>query len=479
MSPGWQDQSMDDRNQHQPFYLGEKAQRDDSMMDYSSGSTLEQSRLSDSTSYHNSSAYESCWPLEDPFFDESVPLCGDISMDDFTHDPYSQPSEPNYPNNNYVFSPLNDFEDDLFSSVQSSVVDVSQIPMDSIEYPPTPASVLPVPKPNVQQIKAPCKSTKKTRKPNTGKQNIEKKKFPCPYAGCRRISTCAANLEEHILTHTGVKEYACEICTASFGRPWGLSRHYDTKHGMKVKVTKKRGVRNRVETGSPKESGKNGGMDDQQALPQGPPPSVLSPQAPSPQDPYTPPPTGIRITARGPEGPFSCCFGEFADGNDFVIHNHLYHGLLFSFLCSCNICQNDQILINQPIPQLPTWNEPSIDVGPEDEDMNIDPTLRTAIALTSRLTSSPVSIASSTSSMATDSPVYTPPESLPDVGTHTDTEMEPPSYGTITFDSDHFPIHNHGPVSPSTFYTGLGLDFDNMRNEECHDYLGGDWAWMD
>jgi hypothetical protein len=477
MSSGWEDQSMDDRNQHQLFYPDEKAQMDDLMVDFPSGSTLLQSRLSDSASHHKSSAYESFMPLEDPFFGRSVPQCGDIPMNDSAHDPYSQPSGPHYPYNNF-FSPLDDSEDPLFSPDQPSVVDISQIPIDSIEFPPTPASVLPASKPNIQQIKTPCKSNKKTRKPNTGKQNTERKKFPCPYAGCKRVSTCASNLEEHILTHSGVKEYACELCPASFGRPWGLHRHYETKHHMDVKVSKKKGVRNRVETGSPKKSGKTGGMDEQQPLPQGPPTSVLPPQVLSPQGPYTPPPTTIRITARGPEGPFSCCFEEFADGNDFVIHNHLYHGLLYSFLCSCNICQNKYIVLGEPVQEQPTWNEQPMDVEPEDEDMNIDPTLRTPVSHTDHLTSSPPSNTPSTSSMATDSPIYTPPESLLDVDTHTDTEMDGPIYDTITFDSDHFPVHNPGPVSPSTFYADLGLDFRNMSNEACHDYLGGNWTWM-
>jgi hypothetical protein len=476
MSSSWEDQSMDDRNQHQLFYSDDKAQRDDSMTVYPSGPTFVQSRLPDSASYHNFNACESFMALEDPFSDGFVPICGDIPMNDFAHDPCSQPSEPDYPNNNYFFSSLDDFEDALFSPGNPQVVEISQIPVDSIEFPSTPASVLPAPAPNVQQIKTPCKSNKKTRKPNTGKQNIGKKKFPCPYAGCRRVSTCATNLEEHILTHTGVKEYACEICTASFGRPWGLHRHYETKHHMDVKVEKKRGARNRVDTGSPKKSGKTGGMDDQHPLPQGPPPSVLPPQAPSPQGPYTPPPTSIRITARGPEGPFSCCFEEFADGNDFVIHNHLYHGLLYSFLCSCNICQNDQVLIDQPVQQHPTWNKHPMDVGSEDEDMSIDSTLHTPVTRTDRLTSSPTSITSSTSSMATDSPIYSPSESLPDVDMHTDTEMDGPIYDTMTFDSDHFPVHNHGPVSPSTFYADLGIDYDGMSNEQLYDYFGDNWA---
>jgi hypothetical protein len=466
MFSGWEDQWMGDQSQHQACYADEKAQMDDSMMDYPSGSTFVQYRLPDSSSYHNSNAYESFMPLECPFSDGFVPLCGDIPMNDFTHDPYSQPFDSDYSYNNSS-TPLDDFEDALFSPDQPPMVDTSQIPVDSIESPPTPASILPASKPNAQQIKTPCKSNKKVRKPKTGNPNTEKKKFPCPYPGCTRVSTCAANLEEHILTHTGVKEYACEICTASFGRPWGLHRHYETKHHMDVKVGKKRGVRNRVETGSPKKSGKTGGMDDQQPLPPVPSPSISIPHA------FAPTGYRINITTRGPEGPFSCCFMEFADGNELVIHNHLHHVLPCSFLCSCNICQDDHLIVDELVQQNPISNEHPMDVEPEDEDMNIDPSLRTPATQIHCPTSSPSSDTSSTSSMATDSPIYTPSESLPDA--NTDTEMAPPSYGTITFDASSFPVHNDGPVSPNTFYTGLGIDHNNLSNEKGRMHFGGDW----
>jgi hypothetical protein len=75
--------------------------------------------------------------------------------------------------------------------------------------------------------------------------------------------------------------------------------------------------------------------------------------------------------------------------------------------------------------------------------------------------------------MATDSPIYNPSEYLPDA--NTDTEMAPPSYGTITFDASVFPVHNDGPVSPNTFYTGLGIEYNNLSNEKGRMYFGGDW----
>jgi hypothetical protein len=466
-----------------------------------------QSISSDPAIYHNPTAHQPLSPMKDSFslsdpFDHSTPshcdgmnnlqIYDDIPMSDPAQDPFSQSSEIHYPYNNYSGQPLdhpdvhrgslNDHGHPFPQPPQYTTGELPHTPINSIEFPPTPATNLPASKSNNQHLKTPSKSNKKPRKPMSSSQNKEKRKFLCTYPGCTRISTCQSNLDEHILTHTKVREYACEYvsedrkaCTASFGRPWGLHRHYESKHQMDVKVLKKNGARNRVETGSPKKIKREGGMGEQRPLPDGLPPSIDGSQGP-----YTPPPTvdRLNITTRGPEGPFICCGREYPDGNSFMVHHHFSHDIPNSSFCCCDSCQNAQLLFD------PSWTEQRVpdgdmDIETEDENMNIDPTLRTPV--TYNHTHIPISISSpthSTSSMAENTSIYTPPETLPDAKIELDTEMD--SFDdTVTHNAQDYPIHNHGPVSPTNFYDYMNMDYNDMTDEQFGDAFGNDWVKMD
>jgi hypothetical protein len=209
-------------------------------------------------------------------------------------------------------------------------------------------------------------------------------------------------------------------------------------------------------------------MAGQKPLPDGPPPTLFDSQGP-----YTPPPTALRIkiTARGPQGPFLCCGQEYPDGNSFMVHNHFSHDIPNSTFCCCDSCQNAQLLYD------PSWTEQSVpdgnmDVDAGDEDMNIDPTLRTPVPYTLEHTPT-----TSTSSMDATSPIYNPPETLPDAKTELDTEMNAFD-NTTTYDTDAFPIHNYGgAVSPTTFWDDMDMDYKNMTDDQLGDF-GSDWVDM-
>jgi hypothetical protein len=496
-------QSSDGQIQEQLSYPNEEYPMEGSTMDYLFGPTLSsdmQSISSDPAFYHNPAAHQSFSPTKDSSsmsdpFDHSTPshydgmndlqFYDDIPMSDPAHDPFSQSSGTDYPYNNFGVQPLHhpdvhrsslhDFGSPFSQPPQYATGELPHTSINTIEFPPTPATNLPASKSNTQHPKTPSKSNKKPRKPKSSSQNKVKKRFPCTYPGCTRISTCQSNLEEHILTHTKVCDYVCEykyddnkFCTASFGRAWGLHRHYGSKHKMDVKVYKKNGARNRAETGSPKNIKKEEGMAGQKPLPDGPPPTLFDSQGP-----YTPPPTALRIkiTARGPQGPFLCCGQEYPDGNSFMVHNHFSHDIPNSTFCCCDSCQNAQLLYD------PSWTEQSVpdgnmDVDAGDEDMNIDPTLRTPVPYTLEHTPT-----TSTSSMDATSPIYNPPETLPDAKTELDTEMNAFD-NTTTYDTDAFPIHNYGgAVSPTTFWDDMDMDYKNMTDDQLGDF-GSDWVDM-
>ncbi|XP_037298009.1 putative zinc finger protein 727 isoform X2 [Manduca sexta] len=54
-------------------------------------------------------------------------------------------------------------------------------------------------------------------------KSIPKKKFQCEI--CGRIFKMKAGLENHIITHSGIKPYVCEICGKTSTKPQDLIRH--------------------------------------------------------------------------------------------------------------------------------------------------------------------------------------------------------------------------------------------------------------
>ena len=137
-------------------------------------------------------------------------------------------------------------------------------------------------------------------------------------------------------------------------------------------------------------------------------------------------------------------------------------------------CQNSQPFVD-PSETGNTVVDGTMDIVAEDDDMNIDPRLLTPASYLHDLISSPTSPASSVDG---DSVVFTPTDSvsdaLPEAESTTDTNMgAPASDNTVTYDADGFPIDNRGAVSPITFYDLMYVDYNNMADEELHDYLGG------
>lgn len=477
----------------------------------------------------NSTAFEfaptvsvSTSPADDPFSAahlSAAPMPFDYDMKDFqvpdempSGDLYSQPSQISYLFVDYegyatspdAYSPgpyngsIND-HDSLFPYPPPTPMgDYPQSMTDTPVFQTTPASIPPPPTPAAHHPKTPTKATKtkKTRNPKSkAKSKGKEKSFPCTYPGCPRVSTCAANLADHILTHTNIRDYACEYiyedktrCTKSFPRPWGLHRHYGDTHKIDVKVEKKNQIRKgAMRNKTPKKEG----MSGQKELPLGLPPTIAKSTA-SPQGPCTPPPTvrrplynpgtgHINITTQGPIGPFFCCGEEYADDNAFVVHYHLYHGVLRSSFCSCMLCQPDQMDTSMTEYPLPDTN---MEIDIPNGSFPIDPQLlmtpASHIHPQDLMSSSPTL---SALSMGEGSPVYTSTGSLPDAkpsmspadatlpdfipsgSIETDTDMLVPAFSddTITFASDGFPVH-----SP--------IDHYNMSEQERHDYLGDEWG---
>jgi len=485
----------------------------------------------------NSTAFEfaptvsvSTSPADDPFSAahlSAAPMPFDYDMKDFQvpdemplgdlyHNSYSHPSQISYPFVDWeghtrspdAYSPgpyngsIND-HDPLFSNPRPTpMYDYPRSIADTPVFPATPASIPPPPTPSAQNPKTPTKSrkTKKTRNPKSkAKGKGTEKSFPCTFPGCQRVSTCAANLADHILTHTNIRDYSCEFvypdktrCTKSFPRPWGLHRHYGDTHKIDVKVEKKNKIRKgTMRNKTPKEKKGKGGTEEQKPLPPGLPPTIAGPTSPS-RAPYTPPPTvrlplhgsrstRISITTRGPTGPFFCCGGEYADDNSFVVHYHLCHGIFNSSFCSCKLCKPDQMDTTMTEYPLPDTN---MDIDIPNDNFPIDPQLLMTPAShvhpQDLMSSSPTL---SALSMGESSPVYTPAESLPDAKpsmsladaslpdfiasgfNDTDTDMLAPasSDDTVIFDSDGFLVH-----SP--------IDHYNMSEQERRDYLGDEWG---
>lgn len=382
---------------------------------------------------------------------------------------------------------------------------LQQMPSTPAVYLATPASIPPTAEPEGQSLKTPTKSTtsaRRARKSKRGSQNRQKKEFLCHH--CGRVSTCASNLQEHILTHTGVKDYSCEfvdgngkVCLKRFLRPWGLKRHYKDVHKLKVKVPRIYGARDG--DGSPSSSEMNCKV---LLLPGDSTTSLTSKDDTPARSPYTPPPTvdRISITTSGPEGLYVCatCNWAFAGSNELMVHNHLRHELPSSSYCSCNLCSFENSIFetsfNATSPLLHVYGsgDDQMEVEVPEYNMKIDPKLLTpgvddftmmntcpsAVAEDSTTTTSAkidrsfssFSPVPSTFSMDEESPISTPVQSPPRVEMNSTPWCE---NDIVTFTSDGFPIHNCPSVSNTTFHEFMGLDYNNMTDDERHSYLGG------
>ncbi|KAG9841693.1 hypothetical protein KCU98_g8537, partial [Aureobasidium melanogenum] len=463
--------------------------------------------------------FQSCSSMNDPFFtsDHSTEVDGDELMynppDGFSAQP------PEYPTYNYAIQTPRSGTHITNLDVPAPTPTSNPLgsPAHCFQQTPlnylTPASIPPAAEPEVQPPKTPTKSSKKTRKTKRGNQKKQKTEFVCP--SCGRISACASNLEEHILTHTGIRDYSCtyvndkgETCHKRFARPWGLTRHCNDVHKVEVKVTKRRGVEYYgpvQEGGSPKRSKKN---HKKTSVLNSPPSSSTATGDATPLVLYTPPPTvdHIRITTSGPEGPCLCatCNLAFAEGHELMKHNHLEHGFLLSSYCSCDLCvgwstpetsfddsstlfniygsNNDDMEIEafeedmRIDPQLltPGTNNSGYDVGMTDACMSpVAETLTTSVDADADTPSYSPSPIASDSSIDEESPLLAPDQSNPDVDALSSAWAKIAENDIVTYDPDGFAIHSCPPVSPTTFYGLMDLDYNNMTDAQRRAYLGG------
>lgn len=433
-----------------------------------------------------------------PFDDTFVDLDGDEPMHNSAEGSHAQTTE--YLSDIYT-SPT------AYSSELPSH-GLHQMPSTPTVHCPTPASIPPAAEPDVQFPKTPTKSfrsTRRARKSERGSQNKEKKVYSCSY--CGRISTCASNLEEHILTHTKVKDYLCnhvnekgETCLGRFARPWGLSRHCNDVHKLDVKVTKGGGMRILGPFSGHRSPKKDCTRKTKQ--PRSNEPVTSNRPVDDASFSYTPPPTidRIKITTRGPEGSCFCadCELDFFKDIDLIEHNHREHGSPVSSYCSCNLCSAGYYTPETLVNSQPSFSDflgngnDEMEVEVPEYDMEIDPVFPTpGVDDSEMMNPCPSSVAQdlSTSTSAkidtfftTSSPmsssfymdyesdVLNSLQSSPCVGTNSSHWCE---NDIVTYTSDGFPIHDCPPVSPATFYRRLGLDYNNMTDEERRTYLGG------
>ena len=52
--------------------------------------------------------------------------------------------------------------------------------------------------------------------------------YACPF--CTSTMKKRDHMEQHILTHTGVKPFSCKLCTSNFTRKSSLQRHLEKMH---------------------------------------------------------------------------------------------------------------------------------------------------------------------------------------------------------------------------------------------------------
>ncbi|KAG9515998.1 hypothetical protein KCV07_g7029, partial [Aureobasidium melanogenum] len=461
---------------------------------------------------------QSCSITNDPFFTSDP--SAEVACDELMYDPpdgFSAES-PVHRNYNYAIQTpgpgtLNTNSDlpDQTSTSYPFGYSTHRFQQSPLNY-PTPDSIPHPAEPEVQPPKTPTKSSKKTRKAKRSNQNKQKKEFVCPH--CRRISECPSNLEEHILTHTGIRDYLCtyvnekgETCHKRFARPWGLTRHCNDVHKVEVKVTKRGGVEflgPLLEDGSPKKSKNN---KKNTSLLRSPHPSPTATEDANFLVPYAPSPTfdHIRIITSGPEEPCLCatCNEAFPGGTELMKHNHLEHGFLLSSYCVCDLCiegftRETSFDDGSTFSNTYGSNDDEMELEVREKDIRIDPQLLTPgtdgcdgdigmtgacmspIAETSTISVyadidtsslSPSSIASN-SSIDEESAILAPYQSVPDVDERSSAWAKIAENDIVTYDSEGFAIHSCPPVSPTTFHGLMGLDYNNI-DEQRRAFFGG------
>lgn len=542
MCPGTSPHQIPDSHiQEQHSSSNEDVLMDDSVLDPSL-STIILDDMDTSNIQHSplGPTFRTCSLGDDPFFTSEssagsnpsvdrngfgCPLpCDNMSIDSTGDEFMHNPSDgfcaqfPGYPNDNYASqtSPSNTNITNSHLPAQSppsyplgpSSYDPQHMPSIPEAHYPTPASIQPRAEPEVVSPKTPTKSTKKARKSKRGSQNKQKKDWICPY--CNRASTCASNLDEHILTHSKVKDYLCtfvnekgDICHKRFARPWGLTRHCNDVHKIEIEI--KKGGRGMRILGPllGKRSPKKPEADHKQKLrPSG------SPSSPSyPRTAYTPNPIAdhIRITTPGPDGLCLCatCSSAFAEGNDLLVHNHLDHELPVSSFCLCDYCSSWRFTFQTPTGPCFTFSnvygsiDDKMEVEAPEVDMKIDPRLLPPAADDfdmMKICPSPIvqdsayptstnvdfpspssSPTASVSSMDQESPILTPPPTHPVDNPISAACARLAENTTVSYSQGGHPIHHCPSVSPTTFYGFMGLDYYNMTNEQRRAYLGGAW----
>lgn len=72
----------------------------------------------------------------------------------------------------------------------------------------------------------------KTNGTYTGKNDEDKREFPCTYPGCTKVLPKAGSLKLHLRTHSGEKPYVCKECGVAFAVGSNLDQHMN-KHNPK------------------------------------------------------------------------------------------------------------------------------------------------------------------------------------------------------------------------------------------------------
>ncbi|KAJ3101120.1 hypothetical protein HDU97_001645 [Phlyctochytrium planicorne] len=66
------------------------------------------------------------------------------------------------------------------------------------------------------------------------KRGSTSNRYICPFPGCGQTFSRKAHLASHVVGHSSIKKYACEVCAFPFARFQDLKRHKETEHGIVV-----------------------------------------------------------------------------------------------------------------------------------------------------------------------------------------------------------------------------------------------------